>query len=264
MSISIIIPARYASTRFPGKPLAMLGDKTVLEHVYHKAIEAVGGDPDVRICVATDDIRIEDFCKQKEFPVVMTSESCRTGSDRVIEAADKLGMTSDDVVINLQGDAALLPAKAIHAVLDEFWTQPITKVATPIKRLRWEELDALREAKKATPFSGTTVTINNQNRALWFSKQIIPGIRNEEKMRPGSTFSPVYQHLGLYGYQLSTLEKFAGMKPGVYEELEGLEQLRFLENGIPIQCLELDPDLQVHAGIDSPEDLERAKKVLGL
>lgn len=264
MSISIIIPARYASTRFPGKPLAQLGDKTVLEHVYAKAIDAVAGDPDVRICVATDDARIEEFCKSKEFPVVMTSESCRTGSDRVIEAADKLGLISDDVVINLQGDAALIPTKAIFALLDEFWTQPMTKVATPIKRLRWEELDNLRESKKTTPFSGTTVTINSQNRALWFSKQIIPGIRNEEKMREGTVFSPVYQHLGLYGYQLSTLERFAQMKPGVYEELEGLEQLRFVENNIAIQCIEIDPDLQVHPGIDSPEDLERAKKILGL
>jgi 3-deoxy-manno-octulosonate cytidylyltransferase (CMP-KDO synthetase) len=262
MSIGIIIPARYGSTRFPGKPLAKLGNKTVLEHVYGKAITAVGQNPDVRISVATDDARIEKFCTDHGMPVVMTAETCKTGSDRVIEAADKIGMRADDVVINLQGDAALIPLEALAAVLDEFWTQPMTRVATPIKRLRWDELDKLREAKKTTPFSGTTVTINAQNRALWFSKQIIPGIRAEDDLRKTSKFSPVYQHLGLYGYQLSVLERFAGMTPGVYEELEGLEQLRFLENGIPIQCLEINPDVSVHAGIDTPEDLERAQKLI--
>lgn len=262
MAISIIIPARYASTRFPGKPLAMLGDKAMIEHVHAKAVEALGGDPDVRIAVATDDDRIADFCRSKNFTVVMTPEDCPTGSDRVIEAADKLGMKADDVVINLQGDAPLMPVSAIRAILNEFWVHTATKVATPVKRLRWEELDKLRESKKTTPFSGTTVIVNTQNRALWFSKTIIPGIRKEAAMREKTPYSPVYQHLGLYGYQLSTLERFTNMPAGVYEELEGLEQLRFLENGIPIQCVELEPGTIIHSGIDSPEDLERAKKVL--
>ena len=262
MSITVIIPARYGSTRFPGKPLAKLGDSTVLEHVHAKAVEAVNGDPDVRIIVATEDTRIEDFCKSKGFESIMTPAECATGSDRVIEAADKLGLMADDVVINLQGDAALMPIEALQAILDEFWTHPATKVATPIKRLRWEELDQLRENKKTTPFSGTTVTISTQNRAMWFSKNIIPAIRNEDDHRKATPYSPVYQHLGLYGYQLSALERFTNMKPGTYEQYEGLEQMRFIENHIPIQCIEIEPTVRIHSGIDSPEDLARAEKIL--
>ncbi|MCB1538738.1 MAG: 3-deoxy-manno-octulosonate cytidylyltransferase [Rhodospirillales bacterium] len=262
MSICIIIPARYGSTRFPGKPLAELGGRTMLERVYAKAKDAVAGDPDIRIAVATDDERIAAHCRDKSMPVVMTPEDCATGSDRVIEAADKMGLISDDVVINLQGDAPLMPVAAIRAMLDEFWTHPATKVATPVKRLRWAELDALREAKKTTPFSGTTVAVNTQSRALWFSKNVIPAIRKEKALRETGEFSPVYQHLGLYGYQVAMLERFTNLKPGTYEELEGLEQLRFIENGIPVQCVEITPGLLIHAGIDSPEDLERAKKII--
>jgi 3-deoxy-manno-octulosonate cytidylyltransferase (CMP-KDO synthetase) len=262
MAIAIIIPARYGSTRFPGKPLAILGDKPMIQHVYEKAVAAVDGDPDVKIVVATDDKRIETYCNKNNMQVMMTPETCRTGSDRVIEAADKLGMMSDDVVINLQGDVPLMPVDVIRSILDEFWTQPATKVATPVKRLRWDELDALREEKKTTPFSGTTVAMSTQNRALWFSKQIIPAIRDEDNLRKQSPFSPVYQHVGLYGYRVSILERFTNLTPGTYEQLEGLEQLLLIENYIPIQCIEIHPDLEIHHGIDSPEDLERAKKHL--
>ncbi|MBU6234423.1 MAG: 3-deoxy-manno-octulosonate cytidylyltransferase [Alphaproteobacteria bacterium] len=262
MAIAIVIPARYGSTRFPGKPLALLGDKPMIQHVHEKAVAAVDGDPDVRIVVATDDARIETFCQKNGMEVIMTPATCRTGSDRVIEAADKMGLMAEDIVINLQGDVPLMPVEIIRNVLEEFWNQPATKVATPVKRLRWSELDALREAKKTTPFSGTTVTMSTQNRALWFSKNIIPAIRNEEKLRAEGPFSPVYQHIGLYGYQVSILERFTNMSPGTYEELEGLEQLRFIENFIAVQCLEVHPDLEIHSGIDSPEDLERAQKAL--
>ena len=262
MAIAIVIPARYGSTRFPGKPLAMLGDKPMLQHVYDIAVKAVDGDPDVKIAVATDDTRIESYCNKHGIKAIMTPETCRTGSDRVIEAADKMGLMADDVVINLQGDVPLMPHEILRSLLDEFWTQPATKVATPVKRLRWTELDALRDAKKTTPFSGTTVTLSTQNRALWFSKNIIPAMRNEDELRKAGPFSPIYQHIGLYGYQISVLERFTNIAQGTYETLEGLEQLRFIENFIPIQCIEVHPDLSIHAGIDSPEDLERAKKTL--
>lgn len=262
MAIAIIIPARYGSTRFPGKPLALLGDKAMVNHVYDRAKEAIAGDPDVKIVVATDDKRIVLHCEKSDIPVVMTPEDCASGSDRVIEAADQLGMLADDVIINLQGDVPLISPLIIKAVLDEFWTHPGTKIATPVKRLKWNELDALRELKKATPFSGTTVALSTQNRALWFSKNIIPSIRKEDELRAQSPFSPVYQHIGLYGYQITALERFTNIKPGVYEQMEGLEQLRFLENGMPIQCIEIDSDIPTPPGIDSPEDLERAKEFL--
>jgi len=263
MAIAIIIPARYASTRFPGKPLALLNGRPMIDHVHDKALAAVDNNPDVRVVIATDDDRIKNHCERAGMKVVMTPEDCATGSDRVIEAADRLGMMADDVVINLQGDAPMMPLEAISAVLNEFWTQPGTKVATPVKRLKWTELDNLRDAKRSTPFSGTTVVMNTQNRALWFSKNIIPGIRKEATMREESIYSPVFQHLGLYGYQISALERFTNLKEATYEKLEGLEQLRFLENGIPIQCIEISADIPILGGIDSPEDLERAQKLFG-
>ena len=263
MAIAIIIPARYASTRFPGKPLAQLNGKAMIDHVHDKAVKSADGNPDIRIAIATDDDRIKDHCERQGMTVVMTPEDCPTGSDRVIEAADRMGMMADDVVINLQGDAPMMPIEALQAMLHEFLDHPGTKVATPVKRLKWTELDALREAKKTTPFSGTTVILNTKNRALWFSKNIIPGIRREEKMRAEGIYSPVFQHLGLYGYQVSALERFTNLKEGTYENLEGLEQLRFLENGIPIQCLEINADIPILGGIDSPEDLERAQKMFG-
>lgn len=262
MAIAIVIPARYASTRFPGKPLAELNGKPMLQHVYEKALAAVGDDPDVRISVATDDERIESFCKDNAIPCVMTSKDCRTGSDRVIEAADKLGLKAEDVVINLQGDVPLLPLEALKAVLNEFWNNPITSVATPVKRLRWDELDRLRESKKTTPFSGTTVVLAQQGRALWFSKAIIPAMRTEAELRNQSPLSPVFQHIGLYGYRVSTLERFAAMEQSACEKLEGLEQLRFLENGMPVQCVKLHPDTDIYPGIDSPEDMARAEQIL--
>jgi 3-deoxy-manno-octulosonate cytidylyltransferase (CMP-KDO synthetase) len=262
MAIAIIIPARYASTRFPGKPLALLNNKPMLQHVYEKAVEAIDGNTDVKIMVATEDTRIQDFCRQNNIPCIITPDTCKTGSDRVIEAADKMGLMSDDTVINLQGDVPLLPVEILRDILNEFLNNPTTKIATPVKRLRWAELDHLRESKKTTPFSGTTAILNTQSRALWFSKNIIPAIRSEEKLRTQSDFSPVYQHIGLYGYQVSVLERFTNLSEGTYEALEGLEQLRFIENGMPIQCIEVNPDLKIHHGIDSPEDLASAHKFM--
>ncbi|HEY8963015.1 MAG TPA: NTP transferase domain-containing protein, partial [Alphaproteobacteria bacterium] len=190
MAIAIIIPARYGSTRFPGKPLALLNGRAMIDHVHDKAITAIDGNPDVRIAIATDDTRIKNHCEKQGMTVIMTPEDCATGSDRVIEAADRMGMMADDVVINLQGDAPMMPTEALQAVLNEFWNNPGTRVATPVKRLKWDELDHLREAKKTTPFSGTTVVMNTQNRALWFSKNIIPGMRKEAKLREEGPYSP--------------------------------------------------------------------------
>ena len=187
----------------------------------------------------------------------MTSDDCATGSDRVLEAADTLG--AFDVLFSLQGDAPFTPAAAISAMLDVFDTHKDAQVVTPVIPLRWAELDALKDQKQQTPFSGTTAIINDSGMALWFSKNIIPAIRQEDR---AAEFSPVYQHLGLYAYKYDTLKTFVSLPQSKHEKLEGLEQLRFLENGIPIRTvtLNLEPGM-VQAGVDSPEDLERAEKV---
>lgn len=259
MKTAIIIPARYGSTRFPGKPLTLIGGQTMLSHVVDIARKARRHFPDTVIAVATEDARIEAHCREIDVPCVMTSDQCATGSDRVLEAATRLG-DDFDFVLGLQGDAPFTPVDALIKLIEAYDNNPSLSVVTPIVRLRWEELDALRENKKTTPFSGTTAVINDKGRALWFSKNILPAIRKEKR---DDEFSPVHQHLGLYGFRYDVLKKFVTLPAGHYETLEGLEQLRLLENDIPIQTVVLEIDLgRAQAGIDSPEDVQRAEKLL--
>ena len=261
MKIAIVIPARYASTRFPGKPLALINGKAMIDHVYDLAVTAATAYKDVQVIIATDDNRIQTHCAGQGHQVLMTSENCKTGSDRVLEAAIKL-TDEPDIVINLQGDAPLTPVKAVEEVIRAFHIDPEISVATPVQQLSWDDLDRLRRNKQTTPMSGTTVVMNKQNRALWFSKQILPAIRTEGKYRHGGALSPVYQHRGLYGYRLDVLKKFVNLPEGFYESMEGLEQLRFLENEIPITCVQIPHDEIVNSGVDSPEDIERVESLL--
>jgi 3-deoxy-manno-octulosonate cytidylyltransferase (CMP-KDO synthetase) len=128
--------------------------------------------------------------------------------------------------------------------------------------MTWSALDALRERKTTTPFSGTLCVRTPDGAALWFSKVIIPGMRSEEKLRAHEPKSPVFQHLGLYGYRIDALRAFSKLPPSHYEKLEGLEQLRFLENGMTIHAVEVEaPELSM-SGIDSPEDVEVALKLM--
>lgn len=261
MKSAIIIPARYGSTRFPGKPLTMIGGQTMLSRVVGVARKAMEQLDNVTLAVATEDPRIAYHAEELGVKGIMTSDDCATGSDRVLEALDNLG-DDFDFVLGLQGDAPFTPPEAPIKMIAAFQSNPNIEVVTPVINLRWSELDNLREQKKITPFSGTTAIINNEGRALWFSKNILPAIRKEEKYRD-QEFSPVHQHIGLYGYRVDVLRKFVSLPQGVYEQLEGLEQLRLLENGITIQTVKLDvPVGLAQAGIDSPEDVERAEKIL--
>ena len=262
---AIVIPARYGSTRFPGKPLAMLGAQTMLQRVVNVAIKATTDFDDVIIMVATEDKRIADHCAQIGVKCVITSTEAATGSDRALEAIDIYGQKSGrsvEFVINLQGDAPFTPPDIITKIIIESRRNPDIEVITPVHQLSWPELDALREAKKTTPFSGTTVTIDRRDHALWFSKNIIPVIRGEPHMRADQKLSPVYQHIGLYGFHIDTLEQFCKLPQSHYEKLEGLEQLRLIENGISIRTIQVKDTTAIHSGIDSPEDLKRAEALL--
>lgn len=261
MKLAIIIPARYGSTRFPGKPLTLINGKAMIDHVYDLAVEAAKSVKNAYVIVATDDDRIENHCRDRGFDVLRTSDTCKTGSDRVLEAAIKLP-EQPDIVINLQGDAPLTPRSAIDAIIRRFASDPDVQVATPVKRLSWDDLSKLRRKKKLTPFSGTTAIVARNGQAKWFSKQIIPAIRKEDNMREVDDLSPVLQHLGLYGYRFDVLRRFVNLPEGYYEALEGLEQLRFLENDIPVHCVELPADTLIHSGIDAPEDVESAESLI--
>ncbi len=259
MKTAIVIPARYGSTRFPGKPLAMIAGKTMLERVVEIGRAAALDSKNIMLMVATDDARIADHAKTLDVACVMTPESCPTGSDRVLAAADAAG-GGFDFLVSLQGDAPFTPVDAIRKIIDAAQNDNTTEVVTPVIRLRWPELDALRESKKTTPFSGTTAIVDGTGRALWFSKTIIPALRREDR---SGEFSPILQHLGLYGYRTETLRRFVALPQGHYETLEGLEQLRFIENGIRVQTVTLDVDAGLaQAGIDSPKDMARAEKLL--
>lgn len=262
MNIAIIIPARYGSSRFPGKPLAELAGMSMLERVWKTAIKATQGLGPVQMAVATDDARIADHARAKGMAVIMTSTECATGSDRVLAAARQM-TPKPDVVINLQGDVPLIPITAIRGVVQAFQEGGAYQVVTPVIRLSWGALDTLRTRKQTTPFSGTTVVTGSDGRAHWFSKQILPAIRGEEELREKHDTSPVLQHIGLYGYRMDVLERFSTFNITSYESLEGLEQLRLIENGITIQTVEVAVEEgMISSGVDTPEDMARVEKLI--
>lgn len=258
--VAVVIPARYGSKRFPGKPLAKIAGKTMLERVVALAKHATRHFDDIGLCVATEHPQVQAHAKQIGVPCIMTDPKCPTGSDRVLAALSQI-KNKPDFILNLQGDAPFTEPLAIQRIFEAFLENPEHEVITPVHRLRWKDLDRLRESKQTTPFSGTTAIVHENGQALWFSKNIIPAIREESKMREEQDLSPVYQHMGLYGFRADILEKYCALKPSPYEELEGLEQLRMLENGIKIQTveIELQPG-RIQSGIDTLEDLDRAEK----
>lgn len=276
IAAAIIIPARYGSTRFEGKPLALLAGQPMLYHVYKRAEMAKRAilkqheNVEITIIVATDDTRIAALCTEKNMAFVMTSSACRTGSDRVCEALRALNLqhaktngASIDIVLNLQGDNPFASETAIAGVLLDLIENEDHDVATPVLPLDWSALDSLRMQKQSAPFSGTTVTINDMGRALWFSKNIIPALRKEDTYRRDSDTSPVYRHIGLYGYKRTALERFVTLPESVYEALEGLEQLRFLENDIAIYTVKISKDdMPPISGIDSREDIAHAHDLI--
>lgn len=255
----IVIPARYGSTRFPGKPLASIAGKTMLERVVEIALEAAENCPGTGVLVATDDKRIFEHALHLGVSAAMTPAHCLTGTDRVYEALKSLpSKDRPEVVINFQGDAPLTSPSYLEALILAFQMDSSLEAVTPAVRLNWEALDRFRMAKEVTPFSGTTVTMDARGRALWFSKTIIPAIRNENRKEP---FSPVYRHIGLYGYRWKFLEAFVNWPEGRYEQIEGLEQLRILERGHSLYVIEVSGTGD-EMGIDTPEDLRRATAFL--
>jgi 3-deoxy-manno-octulosonate cytidylyltransferase (CMP-KDO synthetase) len=262
MHTAIIIPARYASTRLPGKPLAMISGQTMLQRVVHLSLTAAKGLNNISVIVATDDERITQHCKEIGVSSVMTSEQALTGTDRVAEAVHQLP-SQPDFILNMQGDAPLTPPDFLRAMIDAFATSPCDAV-TPVTQLTWKQLDDLRQNKLTTPFSGTTAAFDEHTgNAFWFSKNIIPALRKEAELREKSEKSPVFRHIGLYGYSLEMLEKFITLPESKFEQLEGLEQLRILENGYTIRCVPVDYKGRASmSGVDSPQDIARAEALI--
>ncbi len=251
----IVVPARHASMRFPAKPLADICGVSMVRRTAQIA-QIAAKDLGCDYVVATDHDNIAAHCLAHNIPSVMTDSGLASGSDRTLAAA-QIFKPDAELIINLQGDAPFTPPQHIIRIANALKSG--SDVATPYVQLSWDALDKLRADKTATPFSGTTLIANEDRQAIWFSKVIIPAIRNEAALRETEKFSPIRRHIGLYGYRRAVLEQFISWPPSRYESLEGLEQLRLLENGITIDCIEVSPPKIQSSGIDSPKDLARAE-----
>jgi 3-deoxy-manno-octulosonate cytidylyltransferase (CMP-KDO synthetase) len=259
---AIIIPARYHSTRLPGKPLAMIAGKSMLQRVVELSNAAAKDMPQVQIIVATDDERILAHCETLGVNALLTPEDLPSGTDRVAFTVNSL-KDKPDFIINMQGDAPFTPPDFLQALIQAFTEHPCDAV-TPVAQLTWAQLDKLRTNKQSTPFSGTTAIFNPTNgHAYWFSKQILPAIRHEPKLRQQHDKSPVFRHIGLYGYSAAMLARYITLSESRFEQLEGLEQLRMIEHGFTIRCIPVDyRDRANMSGIDSLEDIARAEALI--
>ena len=238
-----IIPARYASTRFPGKPLAILGGRTVIQRVYEQATAILD-----EAYVATDDERIFQAVEQFGGRAIMTRADHKSGTDRIEEAAEKIG-TQADVIINIQGDEPFIQKSQIETLMHLF-DEPSTQIGTLGKR--FESIEAAMN-----PNSPKIVT-DKRGFALYFSRSIIPYVRGKEQAEWLQHF-PYLKHLGLYAYRREVLQEVTQLPQSPLEIAESLEQLRWLENGYRIRVGLTDVET---VGIDTPEDLQRAEVFL--
>lgn len=244
MKFITIIPARYQSTRFPGKPLAIINNKPMIQWVFENVIKAVG-----EVWVATDDERIFKAVENFGGKAIETLSSHQSGTDRCAEAARKIGENYDfDVVINVQGDEPFIQPQQIELLKSCFTTD--TDIATLIKKIETTE-------ELFNPNRPKVVTDKWQN-ALYFSRSPIPYVRGAENENWVSV-QPFWAHIGMYAYKKDVLQKISRLKQGILEQAESLEQLRWLENGFKIKTAVTDHQ---SIGIDTPEDLVHALQLL--
>ena len=238
-----IIPARYASTRFPGKPLALLGGKPVIQHVYEKVAAVLEA-----AYVATDKERIYDVVKAFGGQVVMTRTDHKSGTDRIEEAIEKIG-GEWDVVVNVQGDEPFVAKSQLDTICHCF-DDPTTQIATLGKP--FESMEAVQNP------NSPKIVVDNMGFAMYFSRSVIPYVRGKEKSS-WLTHYPFLKHLGIYAYRKDVLRQVTQLPQSSLEIAESLEQLRWLQNGFKIKVGTTDVET---VGIDTPQDLERAEEFL--
>ncbi|WP_106746603.1 3-deoxy-manno-octulosonate cytidylyltransferase [Yoonia maritima] len=253
MPVLIVIPARYASTRYPGKPLVELrgadGEaKSLIRRSWDAAMQVNGVD---RVVVATDDDRIADAARSFGADVVMTSVDCQNGTERCAEAVQNID-GDYDIVVNLQGDAPLTPAWFVEDLVAGLRAQPDADVATPVLRTEGGALNGFLADRRAGRVGGTTAVFGTNHNALYFSKEVIP---YTGKDFADDDETPVFHHVGVYAYRPQALAAYPGWASGPLEQLEGLEQLRFLERGTPVLCVEVDGKGRAFWELNNPEDV---------
>ena len=253
----IIIPARYASTRYPGKPLvALRGANGVARSLLERSVTAgrAALAQDSRITglyVATDDDRIAAEAARIGADVIMTDSACRNGTERVAQAVARAGIAAE-IVVNLQGDAPLTPPGFVTALVAAMRADPGLGVATPVLRCDAETLENFLADRRAGRVGATTVVSDRAGRALYFSKEVIPFTGGQSVV---NGVVPVFHHVGLYAYRPAALVAYAGFETGPLEMLEGLEQLRFLENGHPVATVEVSAPGAAFWELNNPSDV---------
>ncbi|MBR9762455.1 MAG: 3-deoxy-manno-octulosonate cytidylyltransferase [Rhodobacteraceae bacterium] len=259
MKTVIFIPARYASTRYPGKPLAELtlpdGQVKSLIRMSWEAASSIAGVDAVH--VATDDDRIAEAARAFGAEVVMTAESCANGTERCADALARAGIEAD-LVVNFQGDAPLTPAWFVEDLIAAMRADPSIPMATPVLRCDPQTYANFVEDRKNGRVGGTTAVFGRDHRALYFSKEVIPFVDPAKMPDP----VPVFHHVGVYAYRPAALRAYMDAAPGPLEALEGLEQLRFLENGIAVTCVEVEARGRVFWELNNPEDVPRIEAAL--
>lgn len=258
MSVLLVIPARYASTRYSGKPLVELRGKggrarSLIKRSWDAAQQVQGVD---RVVIATDDERIRTAAEAFGAEVVMTAATHRNGTERCAEVAEILG--EFDVVVNLQGDAPLTPPWFIEALIGVM-QNPEIAVSTPVLRCDAAALNGFQEDRENRRVGGTTVVFDKTGNALYFSKEVIP--YTGRRFVEGEDI-PVFHHVGVYAYRVDALRKYLSWPEGKLEKWEGLEQLRFMENAIPVQCVEVDAKGRAFWELNNPIDVARLEKIL--
>lgn len=260
MSVLIVIPARYASSRYPGKPLVELKGadgqaRSLIRRSWEAAMQVRGVD---RVVVATDDDRIRTHAEAFGAEVVMTSEACQNGTERCAEAQAVLGWRHD-IVVNLQGDAPLTPAWFVEDLIAGLKADPSAEVATPVLRCDGRGLNGLLEDRRNGRVGGTTAVFDHNRKALYFSKEVIPFTA---KTYADDEPTPVFHHVGVYAYRPAALKAYAGWGMGTLETLEGLEQLRFMERGRPVLCVEVAAKGRQFWELNNPSDVARIEAMM--
>lgn len=241
MAATVVIPARWGSSRFPGKPLVLIGGKPMIQRVMEQAAAAPGVG---LVAAATDDQRIADAVESFGGRALMITERMRTGSDRVAAAARLLGLAGGDIVVNVQGDQPLLPPQVVARCVEALEAEPALGMATPVM--------VITRPEEVTDPNHVKVVMDRAGRALYFSRAAVPLSRDGDP----ATF---YKHLGVYAYRNAFLQEFAAMASGELEQVEKLEQLRSLEHGRPVQCVVTHHD---SPEVDRPQDAERIEALL--
>jgi 3-deoxy-manno-octulosonate cytidylyltransferase (CMP-KDO synthetase) len=234
-----IIPSRYASSRFPGKPLAEIHGMPMFWHVYQRASQC----PELNaVALATDDQRIENAAKKLSVPVIMTRDDHPSGTDRVLEAAIKMNIPENSVVVNIQGDEPAMQPKMISQLVAPF-SNPATCVSTLARKINYRTAENPDQVK---------IVLDKNGNAIYFSRSMVPFPRE-------GSVDEFLGHIGIYAFRLNILKQFVSLPVGKVEGIEKLEQLRLIENGIPIHVVETE---LMSVGVDRPEDIDKVSSII--